>query len=208
MENLLKLFKSDKEKKVAILTTAAVLLFAVIVAGCYWLAGTPQYSLLKLALAFKNHDSAGVYRYIDTDRIVNSIVDVAFDSDMAEGSNSDNLEESFAKGFLMLMKSQMTEMLKQEVRNIVTKTVESPDDGSVINDRMKSIKQTNNFGIIKKLLFEKNISIKRSGKTATLEMVVDNDSIKLKMIQIPDRRWQIVEIDSEVFRNALEEDSK
>ena len=50
------------------LLPAAALLLSVLVVW-YYLMGTPQYSLYRLAVAFQRHDAAGAERFVDVDRI-------------------------------------------------------------------------------------------------------------------------------------------
>ena len=50
-----------------LLPAAALLLSALVV--WYYLMGTPQYSLYRLAAALHSHDTAGAERFVDVDRI-------------------------------------------------------------------------------------------------------------------------------------------
>ena len=139
----------------------------------------------------KNHDSAEFHKYVDVDRIVDHVAKYAVQQVVAEMEKKQPIDDwgrggqEFDKGLATMMVPKMTEALKPEMKQEVTRLIEDTDEeveGSP-------------------LLGATLAAIETRGSLA-LVTVVHKDTgqeIRFKMVKSPDMYCKIVEIDLDSF---------
>ncbi|MDD3607286.1 MAG: DUF2939 domain-containing protein [Candidatus Moranbacteria bacterium] len=162
---------------------------AVILGGTfYYFKGTPKYSLYQLKKAIASHDSSKFNQYVDVDRVVQNLMDTAvkeFDEEMAE---DDNPFGDFGKGIMQAMMPSLKEGLKNSINQGIEEISENKDNKYSKIEIQEIIKE---------------------GKSANITLInQDNETIKLNMIQMPERYWRIVGINFDDFKKISPESVK
>lgn len=175
-------------------------IIVLIVLGC--LAGyfgyytkTPQYSLGIVRTAVEKHDWETFSKHVDTDQVASN----AFDGlvGYAMDKETDSMAKAFAGGFMALLKPAVVKELTDSMKVYVqtghakgegngqgTSAAASIDkQANVSNMEFKGIaytKKDNNLATVGVKLFDKEL-----GK----EVILD-----LKMRELPDGTWQVIQI--------------
>ena len=159
----------------------SICLVAVVLGGgFYYFAGTPKYSLYQLKKAIGNHDSMTFNKYVDVDRVTGNLLDTASQSFDEEMKKEDNPFGEFGNSLLQSMIPALKEKMKSEINKGIEEISEDKD---------------NKYAEIK---IE---SVVKEGKSAKVSLKnSDNETIRLDMIQTPDRYWKIVGINFDDFK--------
>ena len=162
------------------LIIGAILIVAVIGSGYYYFTGTPKYSLYQLKKAIQNHDSMTFNKYVDVDRVTGNLLDTASQSFEEEMKKESNPFGEFGNSILQ----SMIPALKEKMKSGINKSIEEISEGKDNKYSSVSIKE-----------------IIKEGKSAKITLEnSDNETIRLDMIQTPDRYWKIVGINFEDFK--------
>ncbi|MCX7970291.1 MAG: DUF2939 domain-containing protein [Negativicutes bacterium] len=106
-----------KKKKLFAAAIAALLLLAA--AAMVWRYYTgPEYSLYRAWQACRNHDREEFDRYVDVDRLSESLVD-GFTAQLIPGGRADSLLGNIARGFVGLLKPVAIGQLRQGIYHYV-----------------------------------------------------------------------------------------
>lgn len=101
--------------------TVLILLLVALALGGYWyyrkLSTGPEYSLMQAYKAVTDHDAAAFERYVDVTSVTGSLVDQIASQESALGVL--NPGGMAMKGALRLLKPQLTEAARQEVKRYV-----------------------------------------------------------------------------------------
>lgn len=101
--------------------TVLILLLVALALGGYWyyrkLSTGPEYSLMQAYKAVTDHDAAAFERYVDVTSVTGSLVDQIASQGSALGVL--NPGGMAMKGALRLLKPQLTEAARQEVKRYV-----------------------------------------------------------------------------------------
>ncbi|WP_426489808.1 DUF2939 domain-containing protein [Hymenobacter sp. 102] len=101
--------------------TILLLLLIGLAAGAYWyyreLSTGPEYSLMQAYKAVSDHDAAAFERYVDVNSVTSNLVDQVADQSAALGALNPG---GFAlKGALRLLKPQLAQAARQEIKHYV-----------------------------------------------------------------------------------------
>ncbi|HEX8350059.1 MAG TPA: DUF2939 domain-containing protein [Hymenobacter sp.] len=110
-------------------TLLIIVLLVVAVGGYLYyrsLAAGPSYALVQAARAFQTHDVAAFERYVDVRSVSNNLIGQVADQGSELGiSGSNNM---LMQGALQLLKPQLSEVARQEVKHLVESgTPPTPD---------------------------------------------------------------------------------
>lgn len=166
-------------KKLILIPIAVIVILG---ASYYYFEGTPRYSLWQTKKAIQDHDSISFNKYVDVDRIVNSLTDEGSKSIESEmNSSSDSLGElgrGMIKAFLP--------MFKDSLKNSINKSIEEISNGNKNAFAEAKIKE-----------------IKQEGKSANIVLLNSkNEEIRLSMIQTPERYWKVVGVNFDDFKKS------
>lgn len=152
----------------------------------YWFSGTPWYSLWQIRRSVLRHDVEGFERYVDIPEITDRMLDPAMDL-VKEQYRKEMAGNPFAGlGEVMLMAFQPTakELVRQYANEQLTRLIEN---GTIADA---------SFDIVRVE------TVVTSGKLATVELVRTDrkpfvegvQTVRLKMRQMGDRRWKVIEV--------------
>jgi len=103
--------------------TIAIVVTAVVGGIIYWqYTRTPKYSLWQAKKAIEQHDLASFEKYVDVEGVVNSLIDQILEISTEETKPQDEWEqlgETIGEGLIMLLKPQLTKILKQQIAEYV-----------------------------------------------------------------------------------------
>jgi hypothetical protein len=168
------------QMKKLIIGLIAVLL--ILASSYYYFKGTPKYSLWQAKKAIQDHDSISFNKYVDVDRIVNSLTDEGSKSIESEiNASADSLGElgkGLVKAFLPAMKDGL--------KNSINKSIEEISDGKQNAFAEAKIKE-----------------IKQEGKSANVILLNSkNEEIRLSMIKTPEGYWKVVGVNFDDFKKT------
>ena len=161
-------------KKIIVLIVVVIII--ILSGSIYYFLGTPTYSLYKTKKAISQHDSITFNKYVDVDRVVNNL----FEQATSSLENNEEMKDNPFSGLLTTMLSSVKELIKSEIN----KSVEEISEGK--NNKFISVSIE---------------SITKEGKSAKAVLKnLDGDTLKVDMIQTPDRYWRVVSINFEDYK--------
>jgi hypothetical protein len=130
---------------------AFFLVVAVLAGGGYWYwTTTPQYSLLQVRNAFKNHDIVLFNKLVDLDAVSGDIVDFVVSKPVGALSDLGPVGKIFGFGLVSFVKPQIVESVKKQVTDVVLQGAVSappshPDEQSSIPAEQSTIQPVASF---------------------------------------------------------------
>jgi hypothetical protein len=161
------------------------------------MAGTPQYSLARLASAIQCHDLEGAERYLDIDRIAEAAVAVVLADLEARrrpdpGSLLGGTGQEFARAVMReRAKREATQRLRAELRRLVERG--NPDRGPLPLPG----------GTV--AVFRSVTVTREGGEVWTTFTGADHRVTRFRMSRQPDRSWKITALDPEWVRERMHE---
>ena len=181
----------------------------------YWqLTKSPKYSLLQVQKAFEQHDLVSFEKYVDVEGITSRIIDQALDTSMGQESSEDGLGElgeTMARGFVTLIKPQLSQLAKQQIAILVeTGNFEAERESS--NTDISALTQTELFDFIdlENLEFQGIEYINVEGAIAYIGLKIhqkqyDTDMMFELKMRNKGKFWQIAELSNYAdYLNELE----
>jgi TonB family protein len=196
-------------KKIIIWLGITIVLICV---GYYYILSQPQYTIFLISKAYKNHDVASFYKYVDVDSIVDRWMDF-FNTQMIEnvaGNEWVLIGTGLAQLMMPNIRSQAKDYTKRSLeasieeiaaKNKSNESVPAQLDAGAIQPSIKVITE----------LSKVSLNVKKEGKIARLtiktkiEQFKDFDGTVLKMRQTPQRYWKIIEIELPSFQKIIRE---
>ena len=187
------------------------LAIAIAAVAAWWFlyfTKTPTYSLKIVRTAIQQQDIETFKKHVDLDTLMDAAIDdfISSDDKVAEMKNN-----PFTAGLLQMLKPTLVEYSKKSIYSLVekgkTEEVKPQNDGaSGIANNMPSISNKSFIGIGE---------TKKNGKTATVELKVNDDEIGgeftfvIGMRELNDGTWQVTKINNLAdYLNAVKEAHK
>jgi len=171
------------------LLPAAALFLAVLIV-CYYVMGTPQYSLYRLAAALHRHDAAEAERFVDVDRIAQAASEVIAGDYLGREPRAAQVLGSFGLGgAVRALRPLVAERVRAEIARMAR-------DGSA--DRGPLALPAGLLASFWVLDVSREppdawVSYDERGRGQT----------RFRMTQQPDRAWRITELDRDWVRRQL-----
>lgn len=174
-------------------------LVVIIVAIASWwflyYTKTPAYSLGIVKTAIQQQDIETFKKHVDLDTFLDSTIDDFLNSDDKSEEMKNN---PFASGLIQMIKPAMVDYAKKSIYSLVEKgtseTVKAPNEGvNEVANNMPSVDNKSFIGIGE---------TKKSGKTATVELKVNDEEIGgeftfvVAMRELNDGTWQVTKINN------------
>jgi len=177
------------------LVAAAALLLALL-CGWYYLMGTPQYSLVRLAAAIHGRDAAGAERFINVDRVSQAASDVVASEYFGGKSASARAIEALGQGTARTAAGQAFKpLVAARVRAEIKKTAASGGSGGGV--------LVLPAGIVAAFW---GVDVAREGPDVWVTYTEPRGELtRFRMSQLPDRSWRITEFDREWVRRHLKD---
>jgi len=158
----------------------------------YWVPQTPEYSLYQIATAFTEHDYDKFQEYVDTQSIVNEIVNNKLadaKKDGAEGNLLAQLRNSITYGFMAMLKPQMVKVFQSAMKQAV-------EDGYK-GDKFDTSKIS--LGLINFVVFRKigDYNLKSTifnGKKCKLTVIYKDETIFIGL-KNKNNKWIVTSLD-------------
>ncbi|HVZ11360.1 MAG TPA: hypothetical protein VG941_03040 [Candidatus Paceibacterota bacterium] len=177
------MIKLLKNKFVLIGIGAVILLIAVGLGGYYWWTGTPEYSLGQLKKAMDTHNPELGLKYVDTDAVFESFWTEFKDKITSEALTQP--KDGF-EAFGTLLGLQLVENMKPTIK----KQMEDGIKGWFSTDQKTTEQNAENKTInLKSEIQNKNIKIKKDGKTVYIELP---DDIKIILTRKAGERYWVI----------------
>lgn len=191
---------------------AALVLAIVAIAGWWFLyyTKTPTYSLGLVKTAINQHDIETFKKHVDLDTFMDSAIDDFINSDDNVAEMKDN---PFASGLLQMLKPTLIDYSKKQIYALVEKGTDEGVKNKPQNEGDSGI--ANNMPSVSNKSFIGIGETKKSGKTATVELKVNDEEIGgeftfvVAMRELNDGTWQVTKINNLVdYLNAVKEAHK
>lgn len=179
------------------LLAAATLVLAALLVW-YYLMGTPQYSVYRLALAIGAHDVAAAERFVDVDRVAFAASDVIVGEYIRSDARAAHAFESVRPGAARSVVGQaMKPLVAARVRSEIRKMAESGGQGPGVLVLPAGI-----------VVAFRELAVERSAADAWVTyMDPRRGATRFRMSQLPDRSWRITEFDAAWVRRHLRDGS-
>ncbi|NTW15333.1 MAG: DUF2939 domain-containing protein [Candidatus Moranbacteria bacterium] len=171
--------------KPTVLGIVAVVLVILGLSVAYYFVGTPTYSLYRLGKAIKNHDSETFNRYVDVDRVVDSLFvtaseDIDKEADSVSSDSDLGMFSELGKNIAMMFASSMKTAIKESINRSIEE-ISSGDDTKIANFDIREVR--------------------REGKAAKAVLANDQgETIEINMVQSNERYWRIVGVNFDDFK--------
>ena len=207
-----------KKSKKVIAAVVVVLLAVLGIAGYFlYYKKTPAYSLQLIRTAVKEHDWENFNAHVDLDSVYSSAFDAFVDAGMETDKDMDESVKNMAKGFIQMVKPALVSAMKDGTKRYVE--TGSFDNGQQNKDDKKQ--QANVDGIKDRANIEKSsfkgvaYTKKDDNGIATVGLTIsDKDlgkdfTLDIKMRQLKDDTWQVIEISNlKEYLKAVEQAQK
>ncbi len=174
------------------------LVVIIVVIASWWFlyyTKTPAYSLGIVKTAIQQQDIETFKKHVDLDTFLDSTIDDFLNSDDKSEEMKNN---PFASGLIQMIKPAMVDYAKKSIYSLVEKgtseTVKAPNEGvNEVANNMPSVDNKSFIGIGE---------TKKSGKTATVELKVNDEEIGgeftfvVAMRELNDGTWQVTKINN------------
>ena len=178
---------------------AALALAIVAIAGWWFLyyTKTPTYSLGLVKTAINQHDIETFKKHVDLDTFMDSAIDDFINSDDKVAEMKDN---PFASGLLQMLKPTLIDYSKKQIYALVEKGTDEGVKNQPQNEGTSGI--ANNMPSVSNKSFIGIGETKKSGKTATVELKVNDEEIGgeftfvVAMRELNDGTWQVTKINN------------
>lgn len=191
---------------------AALVLAIVAIAGWWFLyyTKTPTYSLGLVKTAINQHDIETFKKHVDLDTFMDSAIDDFINSDDKVAEMKDN---PFASGLIQMLKPTLIDYSKKQIYALVEKGTDEGVKNQPQNEGASGI--ANNMPSLSNKSFIGIGETKKNGKTATVELKVNDEEIGgeftfvVAMRELNDGTWQVTKINNLVdYLNAVKEAHK
>ena len=177
----------------------ALALAIVAIAGWWFLyyTKTPTYSLGLVKTAINQHDIETFKKHVDLDTFMDSAIDDFINSDDKVAEMKDN---PFASGLLQMLKPTLIDYSKKQIYALVEKGTDEGVKNQPQNEGTSGI--ANNMPSVSNKSFIGIGETKKSGKTATVELKVNDEEIGgeftfvVAMRELNDGTWQVTKINN------------
>ena len=178
---------------------AALVLAIVAIAGWWFLyyTKTPTYSLGLVKTAINQHDIETFKKHVDLDTFMDSAIDDFINSDDKVAEMKDN---PFASGLLQMLKPTLIDYSKKKIYALVEKGTDEGVQNQPKNEGANDI--ANNMPSVSNKSFIGVGETKKNGKTATVELKVNDEEIGgeftfvIAMRELNDGTWQVTKINN------------
>jgi len=184
--------------------TIAIVVTAVVGGIIYWqYTRTPKYSLWQAKKAIEQHDLASFEKYVDVEGVVNSLIDQILEISTEETKPQDEWEqlgETIGEGLIMLLKPQLTKILKQQIAEYVeTGKFEEEKKGRESEELEISLSELWNKAGGRKSVFRGISYVTKEGKIAYVGLEFFQEKYDTSLIldlKMRDRGgyWQVAEL--------------
>jgi len=177
------------------LLSAAALLLSILVVW-YYLMGTPQYSLYRLAAALHGHDAAAAERFIDVDRIAQAASDTMAGDYLQHEPRAAQVLEALGQGgaratAARALKPLVADRVRAEIARMAS------EGGSVRGAFALPV----GLGAT----FWSTEVVREAPDTWVTYKDTGRGQTRFRMSQQPDRSWKITEFDRDWMRRQIRE---
>jgi len=170
-----------------LLPAAALLLAALLV--CYYVMGTPQYSLYRLAAALHRHDAAEAERFVDVDRIAQAASEVIAGDYLGREPRAAQVLGSFGLGgAARALRPLVAARVRAEIARMAR------DGGADRGPLALPAGLLASFWVL---------DVSREPPDAWVSYDEHGGRTRFRMTQQPDRAWRITEFDRDWVRRQL-----
>lgn len=175
-----------------LLPAAAVLLAALV--GWYYLMGTPQYSLYRLAAALHRHDPAGAERFVDVDRIAQAASETIAADYLEHEPRASQVLEALGQGSARATAARaLRPLVAQRVRAEIGRMAQ---DGGAPRGALVLP-----AGLVAAFW---RLEVARESPDAWITYAeAGRPPTRFRMTEQPDRSWKITEFDRDWVRRQL-----
>lgn len=207
-----------EKNKVFIVIGIIVALIAATAGGYMYYKRTPTYTFNLIKESVEKHDYDTFSRHVDTENIISC----AYDDLMASAMDNDDADESikgFAEGFIKMMKPGIVGALDDSVKQFV-KTGDN-DSESVQKEKTDKLDSKQAADSLKKKTNFDNVTFKgigdlrKEGDFSVVGVIFSDKklgkdfTIELKMLQLDDGTWKILQISNmKEYLKAIEDAKK
>lgn len=111
-----------KNKKLLVLGLAFIIILLSGALGYWYWLHTPQYSLIQIQEAVEKHDLQAFEKHVDIESVTSRLIDQLIETKLNDSPEiEDEATSNLAKGFIQLLKPQLTAMAKDQIRSYVEK---------------------------------------------------------------------------------------
>ncbi len=144
----------------------------------YW-RGTPQYSILQLKTAVKNHDVDTALKYIDIDQVFDNLWERIKTEMLTESTETDNSFEALGAVLGIGLADSIKPIIKTAMRDGIINSIKEEENTSTTTDKLSDA-------------WNKDYKIKKKDNKVYLEF---DDGITFILIQTSKRYWKIIDIE-------------
>jgi len=175
-----------------LLPAAALLL--VVLAGWYYMMGTPQYSLYRLGVAVRGHDASGIERFVDVDRVAQAASESMAAEYLEHEPRAGQVLEALGQGSARATAARaLKPFVAQRVRAEIGKMAQEGEGGRGVLALPVGL-VAGFWGLnVQREPPDAWITYQQPGRPQT----------RFRMSQQPDRSWKITELDREWIRRQV-----